>query len=141
MGKPCVQHFSATCGASRLATAQALGGLKINAPLPEISHLLFEASSHAVASPGQKGKSRLPYSSTCLTLSDFTVTLPLASISPAPYARNSPPTHWLVSVVEPSGRPKPPPAFWHFSAAARKASHVQLASLGGLPAGESARQA
>ena len=29
-----------------MATAQALGGLKIRAPLPEISHLLLEASSH-----------------------------------------------------------------------------------------------
>src|SRR5215475_15469650 len=84
LGMACVQHFSATCGASRLATAQALGGLKISAPLPEISHLLLEASSHAVASLGQKAKSFLPYSSTCLTLSDFTVTLPLASISSAP---------------------------------------------------------
>ena len=84
LGKPCVQHFSATWGASRLATAQALGGLKIRAPLPEISHLLFEASSHAVASVGQKATSLLPYSSTCFTESDFAVTLPLASISCAP---------------------------------------------------------
>ena len=83
-GKPCVQHFSATWGASRLATAQALGGLKISAPLPEISHLLFDASSHDGASGGQKAASFLPYSSTWRTASDFTVTLPLASMSSAP---------------------------------------------------------
>ena len=51
-GMPCVQHCSATCGASRLATAQALGGFMISAPLPETSHLLLEASSHAGASGG-----------------------------------------------------------------------------------------
>jgi len=41
-----------------LATAQADGGLKISEPLPEISHLLFEASSHAAASGGRKAASR-----------------------------------------------------------------------------------
>src|SRR6516165_1788013 len=53
-GKPCVQHCSATCGASRLATAQALGGFMISAPRPETSHLLFEESSQAGASGGKK---------------------------------------------------------------------------------------
>src|SRR5947208_2749271 len=129
------QHFSATCGASRLATAQALGGLKINAPLPEISHLLFEESSHAWASGGQAAAILLPNSITCLTLSVLTVMSPLAFISSAPCARNRAPTQRKESVVRPSGRPKPTPAFWHFSAAARKASQVQSASLGGLPAG------
>src|SRR6478752_3990283 len=58
-GNPCVQHCSATCGASRLATAQALGGFMIKAPLPEISHLLLEPSSHAGASFGRKAISFL----------------------------------------------------------------------------------
>ena len=53
-GKPWVQHCSATCGASRLATAQALGGFMISAPLPETSHLLLEASSQAGASGGRE---------------------------------------------------------------------------------------
>src|SRR6187401_1310570 len=53
-GKPCVQHCSATCGASRLATAQALGGFMMSAPLPETSHLLLEASSQDGASGGRK---------------------------------------------------------------------------------------
>ena len=51
-GMPWVQHCSATCGASRLATAQALGGFMIIAPRPDTSHLLFDASSHAGASGG-----------------------------------------------------------------------------------------
>ncbi len=84
LGKPPNQHFSATCGASRLPTAQALGGLKISAPLPESSHLLFDASSQACASGGQKPASFLPYSSTWRTASVLTVMLPLASISSAP---------------------------------------------------------
>ena len=40
-----VQQSAATDGSSRLATAQAEGGLKISALLPEISARLFEASS------------------------------------------------------------------------------------------------
>src|SRR3954452_14231786 len=51
-GNPWVQHCSATCGASRLATAQALGGFMIIAPRPEISHLLLDASSQDGASVG-----------------------------------------------------------------------------------------
>src|SRR3954467_12264491 len=58
-GKPCVQHCSATCGASRLATAQALGGFMMRAPRPETSHLLFEASSQAGASGGSTAASFL----------------------------------------------------------------------------------
>src|SRR5215475_2066894 len=58
-GKPCVQHCSATFGASRLATAQADGGFMIKAPLPEISHLLLEASSQAGASSGRNAISFL----------------------------------------------------------------------------------
>src|SRR5262245_55526378 len=52
-GKPCVQHCSATLGASRLATAQADGGFMIKAPFPDTSHLLLEASSQAGASSGR----------------------------------------------------------------------------------------
>ena len=49
---PCVQNCSATCGASRLATAQALGGFMISEPLPAIRYLLLEALSQAGASGG-----------------------------------------------------------------------------------------
>src|SRR6266545_8136045 len=52
-GKPWVQHCSATCGASRLATAQALGGFMIMAPLPETSQRLLEASSQDPTSGGR----------------------------------------------------------------------------------------
>jgi hypothetical protein len=45
LGAGNVQQSAATCGASRFATAQADGGLKISALLPEISARLFEASS------------------------------------------------------------------------------------------------
>src|SRR5215470_15021234 len=47
-GMPWVHNCSAICGASRLATAQALGGFMISAPLPAIRYLLFDALSHAV---------------------------------------------------------------------------------------------
>src|SRR5262245_53696625 len=58
-GMPCVQHCSATLGASRLATAHALGGLRISAPRPEISHLLLEVLSQAGASGGKKRERRV----------------------------------------------------------------------------------
>src|SRR3954451_4090679 len=58
-GKPCVQSCSATCGASRLATAQAEGGFMISELWPEIRILLFEASSQAATSPGRKRIRRL----------------------------------------------------------------------------------
>src|SRR5436190_7708587 len=90
-GMPCVHNCSATWGASRLATAQALGGFMISAPLPDTSHLLFEESSHAKTSGGSTATSFFMYSRTCFTLSDFTVTLPLASTSSAPYAPKSVP--------------------------------------------------
>jgi hypothetical protein len=38
---------------------QALGGLKIKAPLPETSHLLFEALPQALTSAGRNADSRL----------------------------------------------------------------------------------
>src|SRR5262245_17647769 len=50
--KPCVQDFSATCGASRLATAQADGGFMISEAWPDTRYLLFDASSHAGTSGG-----------------------------------------------------------------------------------------
>src|SRR5262245_55803246 len=58
-GMPCVHKCSASCGASRLATAQALGGFKSSAPRPEMSHLLFEVLSHAGAAGGKKRASRV----------------------------------------------------------------------------------
>src|SRR5215467_8280339 len=51
-GMPCVHSCSATLGASRFATAQALGGFMISAPLPETRYLLFDALSQAGASGG-----------------------------------------------------------------------------------------
>ena len=57
-GMACVQSLSATCGASRLATAQALGGLKIKVPLPATSHLLLEALSQALTSGGKNADRR-----------------------------------------------------------------------------------
>jgi len=47
-GNPWVHNCSASCGASRFGDRPALGGFNISAPLPAISHLLFEASSQAV---------------------------------------------------------------------------------------------
>src|SRR6266705_6023216 len=58
-GMPCVHNCSAIFGASRLATAQALGGFMMSAPLPDTSHLLLVASSHAGASGGKKRASRV----------------------------------------------------------------------------------
>ena len=41
------------------STAHALGGFMISCPLPEISHLLLEASSHAGTSGGRNAISFL----------------------------------------------------------------------------------
>src|SRR5258706_10972822 len=68
-----VHNCSATFGLSRLATAHALGGVMIKAPLPETSHLLFDASSHANTSRGRNGTSLFMYSSTCFSASHFTL--------------------------------------------------------------------
>src|SRR4051812_29648229 len=116
---PCVQSCSATLGASRFATAQALGGLKIKAPLPETSHLLLEALSQAWTSGGRNAESRLQYSRTWPTAFEVTVMLPLASTSSAPKARKRAPIQSALSVVPPSGSPNGNPALWHFSAAIR----------------------
>src|ERR1041384_2162203 len=78
------QTCSATLGASRTATAQADGGLKISEACPEIRNLLFEASSQANASGGRNGTSFLNHSSTCLVASDLTVMLPSLSTIRAP---------------------------------------------------------
>ena len=53
-GKPCVQHCSATWGASRLATAQALGGFMMSEALPWISILLLSKLFQAGISEGMK---------------------------------------------------------------------------------------
>src|ERR1700741_3690228 len=81
---PCVHNCSATCGASRLATAHALGGFMISEPLPAIRYLLLEALSHAGASGGSHCASFLYYPSAWRTASDLTETLPLASNRAAP---------------------------------------------------------
>src|SRR5258706_10812898 len=119
-----VQHSSAICGASRLATAQALGGFMISAPLPETSHLLFEASSHDAASAGRKATSFFMYSSACLTLSVFTVMSPLALTSSAPWLRKMAPQVSTESEVVPRPMPKGTPPLWQASAALREVSRV-----------------
>ena len=73
-----VQQSAATCGASRLATAQAEGGFQISAALPEISARLFEASSHCTASGGMNFTIFWQYSIAAITLSDSMVISPLA---------------------------------------------------------------
>src|ERR1043166_8779334 len=82
---PCVHSCSATLGASRLATAQALGGFMISEPLPATRYLLFDALSQAGASGGSHCASFLLYSSAWRALSVFTVMSPLALTSSAPY--------------------------------------------------------
>src|SRR4029077_18317288 len=84
LGEGWVQHSSAILGASRTATAQAEGGFMIKAPFPEMSHLLFEASSQAKTSAGRAGTSFLNHSSTCRVASDLTVMLPSWSTRTAP---------------------------------------------------------
>src|SRR5215471_4871692 len=79
LGEGKCHTFSATWGASRTATAQAEGGLKISVAWPEIRYLLFDASSHAKASFGRYGTSFLKNSSTCRVASDLTVMLPSLS--------------------------------------------------------------
>src|SRR3954451_4237795 len=120
------QHCSATFGASRTATAQAEGGLKISAAWPEISALLLLESSHAKTSCGRRGTSRLNHSRTCFTGSDLTVMLPSLSTRSAPCAVNTAPIQFALSPVCPSGSPNGCPACLHFSAAFRKKSQVHL---------------
>src|SRR6201994_367211 len=73
-----VQQSAATCGASRLATAQADGGFQISAALPEISARLFDASSHCTASDGMNFTIFWQYSIAAITLSEPMVISPLA---------------------------------------------------------------
>src|SRR5690349_8861729 len=86
LGEGNVHRCSATFGLSRLATAYALGGFMISAPLPAISHLLFEASSHANTSGGRNRTSSLQYSIAWRVSAELTVMLPLASTRCAPCA-------------------------------------------------------
>src|ERR1700704_1500612 len=79
-----VHSCSAIFGASRTATAQAPGGFMINAPCPEISHLLLPALSQANTLGGKNGTAFLNHSNTSFTASDLTVILPSASTSCAP---------------------------------------------------------
>src|SRR6516164_11736152 len=102
---PCVHNCSATCGASRLATAQALGGFMISEPLPAIRYLLFDALSHAGASGGSHCASFLYYSSAWRTASVLTDTLPLASTSSAPKDWKIAPAVSTLSSVTPSPMP------------------------------------
>src|SRR5213595_2710900 len=89
LGAEKCQHCSATFGASRTATAQAEGGLKISELWPEINALLFDESSQANTSGGRNGTSFLNHSSTCLVASDLTVMLPSLSTICAPWPRNT----------------------------------------------------
>src|SRR5690349_15532470 len=79
-----VQSCSATLGASRFATAQALGEFIIRVLWPEISALLFEASFHAKTVGGKNGTAFLNHSSTCLVASELTVILPSSSTKRTP---------------------------------------------------------
>src|SRR5258707_10918582 len=132
---PCVQHCSATCGASRLATAQALGGFMISAPRPETSHLLLEESSQAGASGGKNLDTRAYHSTAWRTGSDLTVMLPLASTSAAPNDWETAPAASTESGVVPSPMPNANPPLWSASCALANASNVQASALGGLPTG------
>src|SRR5437764_12244617 len=133
-----VHNCSATFGASRLATAQAEGALKIRALWPEISALLLDASSQAKTLGGKDGTVFLNHSSTIRIASLRTVMLPLASTSCAPWLLNIEPTHCTASLVVLIGMPNGKPALCAFPAACEKNSQVQAAvsSLsGGAPAG------
>src|SRR5260370_20074180 len=99
------QTCSATLGASRTATAQAEGGLKISVPWPEIRYLLFEESSQAKASFGINGTSFLNHSITCRVASDLTVMLPSLSTKAAPWLRITGSVQATESLVTP--RPTP----------------------------------
>src|SRR5438045_8489102 len=80
-----VHNCSAIFGASRLATAQAEGALKIKALWPEISALLFEESSQAKTLGGKNGTVRLNHSRTVRIASLLTVISRSASTDCAPW--------------------------------------------------------
>src|SRR5437763_7733340 len=100
-----VHSCSATFGASRFATAQAEGALKISALCPEISALLFDASSQAKTLSGKYGTVRLNHSRTVLTVSVLTVISPLAFTSCASWLLNRAPVHCTASLVVLIGMP------------------------------------
>src|SRR3954471_19133175 len=138
LGAGKVHSCSATFVASRFATAQAEGALKMRALCPEISALLLEASSQAKTLGGKNGAVFLNHSSTVRVASLLTVMLPLASTISAPWLLNIEPTHCTASLVVLIGMPNGKPALWHFSAACAKKSqvHAAVSSLsGGAPAG------
>src|SRR6185312_9005565 len=99
------QISSPIFGASRTATAQAEGGLKISGPSPEIRYLLFDASSQANPSFGVRGTSFWNHSSTCFIASDLTVMLPSLSTSAAPWLRITGSTQATESLVTPKPTP------------------------------------
>src|SRR5713101_335075 len=133
-----VHNCSATCGASRTATAQAPGGFIIKAPWPEISHLLLAALSQANTLVGRDGTIFLNHAKTSFTASELTVMLPSPSTSCAPCPANTALTQLTESLQVLSGMPNGYPALAHFSAAAKNPSQVHAsasASSGGAPAG------
>src|SRR5580704_7118738 len=105
LGAGNVQSCSAIFGASRLATAQAEGALKINALCPEISALLFDASSQEKTLSGKNGTVFLNHSSTVLTVSLLTVISPFASTSCAPWLLNTAPVNCTASLQVLIGMP------------------------------------
>ena len=135
-GKPCVQHCSATCGASRLATAQALGGFMISAPLPETSHLLFEASSQAGASGGRNGGKLLVVLERLADVVglDRDVALGVDELGAEGLEDRAGGVDRVGGRAEPDAERRSR-ALWQASAALRKVSSVQLSALGALPAG------
>src|SRR5690606_30598527 len=102
---PCVQHLAAISGASRLATAHALGGFTMSAPRPDTSHLLLEASSQAGASGGRNAVSRLYQSRAWRTSSVLTVMFSSLSTRTAPNEEKIAPAVSTESVVVPSPIP------------------------------------
>src|SRR5262249_55202270 len=110
----------------------------INAPLPEISHLLLPALSQENTLSGKCGTSFLNHSSVCRVSSDFTVMLPSWSTRTAPWLANIAPTQLTASLCVLIGMPNGYPALAHFSAAVRNRSqfHLSASSLsGGAAAG------
>ena len=74
----------ATSGLSRLATAHALGGLKMALPVPEMSQRLLLASSHAYTLSGMTVASRVRYSRASRTASESAAISPCAFTMAAP---------------------------------------------------------
>ena len=103
----------------------------ISAPLPETSHLLFEALSQAGASGGRNCASFAQYSSAWRTVSVLTVMLPLASTSVgAERLEDRAGGIDRLSSVVPRPMPNGSPALWQASAAFSMASSVQPSAFG-----------